>query len=185
MPVARLPLTINSEFLSIREALEAAVTMLNEGIESSFTFAFFSVDAPRQTFYVQAKTGAENSEISIEAQRVADTEDLLLRAQDLKARVLGWKVPKVSDENPNYHQTWNFKTASARRIAEEMVEALKFLGHVSPDSWMSATPAELHETLRNSNLFWTKNGDSEFLCQRGFNIRTTIEGLKATTVLLG
>jgi hypothetical protein len=182
MPVARLPLTINSEFLSIREALEVAVTMLNEGIESSFTFAFFSVDAPRQTFYVQAKTGAENSEISIEAQRIADSEDLIVRAQDLKARVLGWKVPKASDENPNYHQTWNFKTASARRIADEMVEALKFLGNVSPDSWISATPAELHEALRDSNLFWTKNGDSEFLCQRGFNIRTTIEGVTAVSV---
>lgn len=182
MPVARLPLTINGEFLPIREALESAVTMLNEGSESSFTFVFFSVDAPRRTFYVQAKTGAEVSEISIEAQRVAGTEDLLLRAQDLKARVLGWKVPKASDENPNYHQTWKFKTASARRIADEMVEAIKFLGHVSPDSWMSATSAELHEVLRDSNLFWTKNGDSEFLCQRGFNIRATVEGVAALSV---
>ena len=179
MPVARLPLTINGEFLSIREALEAAVSMLNEGIESSFTFVFFNVDTPKLTFYVQAETGAEVSEISIEAQRVADSEELVRRAQDLKARVLGWKVPQVSDENPNYHQTWNFKTASARRIADEMVEALKFLGNVSPDSWISATPAELHEALRDSNLFWTKNGDSEFLCQRGFNIRNTVEGVAA------
>lgn len=150
--------------------------MLNEGRETSFTFVFFNVDSPGLTFYVQAQTGAEMSEISIEAQRVADTEDLVLRAQDLKARVLGWKVPKVSEENPNYHQTWNVKTASARRIADEMVEAIRFLGRVSPDSWISATPAELHEELRDSNLFWAKNGDSEFLCQPGFNIRETRQG---------
>ena len=54
MPVARLPLTINSEFLSIREALEVAVTMLNEGIESSFTFVFFNVNTPKLTFDVRS-----------------------------------------------------------------------------------------------------------------------------------
>lgn len=177
MPVARLPLTVNGEYISIREAFEVAVGMLTEGIESSFTFVFFNVDSPDLTFYVQAQTGAEIAEISLEAQRVAATEDLALRAQDLKARVLGWKVPKVSDENPNYHQIWNLKTASARRIADEMVEALKFLGNVSPDSWISATPVELHHTLQDSHLFWSINRDSEFLCQRGFNIRETREGV--------
>jgi hypothetical protein len=151
--------------------------MLTEGFESSFTLVFFNVDTPKLTFYVQAETGAEISEISIEAQRVTQTDDLVLRAQDLKARVFGWKIPQVPDENPNYHQTWNLKTASARRIAEEMVEAIRFLGRVLPDSWISATPVELHRTLDDSNLFWTMKSNSEFFCQRGFNIRETREGV--------
>ena len=135
------------------------------------------MDTPKLTFYVQAEIGAELSEVSIEAQRIADSEGLVIRAQDLKARVLGWKVPKMSDENPNYRQTWNRKTASARRIADEMVEAIRFLGRVSPNSWISATPVELHSALQDSNLFWTMNGNSEFFCQRGFNIRETREGV--------
>lgn len=51
------------------------------------------------------------------------------------------------------------------------VEGLSIWTPASP-----ATPAELHEELRDSNLFWAKNGDSEFLCQPGFNIRETRQG---------
>lgn len=181
MPVARLPLNINGEFIAVREALELAVISLSEGFDTSFSFAFFRVDAPRQTFYVQAEFWADSSEISIEAQRIADTEPLTLRARDLKAQVLGWKVPNEGEENPNYHQTWNLKTASARRIADEMVEAIKFLGRMSPNSWIATTPVELQEALRDSNLFWTKTGNSEFLCQRGFNIRSTAQGAAEIT----
>ena len=176
MSIARLPNIINGQYICIREALEACVTALSNGDEPSFTVTFMDAHVPVLTFYVQAELLNGAKTISIEAQRVTDTEDLVLRAQDLRAKVYGWTIPKNLDNNPNYSQKWNMKTHSARRIAEELVEAVKYLGRVKPDAWISLQPEALSMALGESGLFWTMAGNSNVMCQVGQNIQNTTEG---------
>lgn len=178
MSIARLPLIVNGDYICIREAIEACLTALQSGDESSFTLTFLDAEIPVLSFYVQAEMLSGVSTISIEAQRVTDTEDLVLRAQDLRAKVYGWTVPDSADENPNYSQKWNMKTSSARRIAEELVEAVKYLGRVKPDAWIRISPESLSNEIQASGLFWAKNGNLEVMCQIGQNIKSTIEGSK-------
>ncbi|AWR21315.1 hypothetical protein [Aurantimicrobium photophilum] len=176
MSIARLPNNVNGQYICIREALEACLAALNDGDESSFTVTFLDAQIPVLTFYVQAQMLGDSHTISIEAQRVTDTEDLILRAQDLRAKVYGWTIPKDTDFSPNYSQKWNMKTSSARRIAEELVEAVKYLGRVKPDTWISLQPEALSRTLGESGLFWTMAGNSNVMCQIGQNIQQTTEG---------
>jgi len=176
MPIARIPQFQNSSFTCLREALEGCLTALDDGDESSFTVTFLDAEIPVLTFYVQAEALRGASTISIEAQRVTDTEDLVLRAQDLRAKVYGWTVPNGSDDNPNYSQKWTMKPDGARRVADELVEAVKYLGRVNPDAWISIEPTTLREAIQNSDLFWTMNGNPDLICQRGYNLRATVEG---------
>lgn len=176
MELARLPLITNGAYICIREALEACVTALCNGTESSFTMSFIDADIAVLTFYVQAEKMSGINTISIEAQRVTDTEDLILRAQDLRAKVYGWTVPNDGDVNPNYSQKWKISSVGARRIAEELVEAVKYLGRVKPDTWIQVSPEKLSNQLKNSGLFWTKSENPTVMCQVGSNIKKTIEG---------
>lgn len=176
MAIARLPNVVNGPYICIREALEACLTALNDGDESSFTVTFMDSQIPVLTFYVQAQMLDDSHNISIEAQRVTDTEDLILRAQDLRAKVYGWTIPEDTDKNPNYSQKWNMKTSSARRIAEELVEAVKYLGRVKPDAWISVQPEALSSALGESGLFWTMAGNPNVMCQVGQNVHETTEG---------
>lgn len=178
MTVARLPNVVNGPYICIREALEACLTALNGGDESSFTVTFMDAQIPVLSFYVQAQLLGDSHTISIEAQRVTDTEDLILRAQDLRAKVYGWTIPKDTDKNPNYSQKWNMKTSSARRIAEELVEAVKYLGRVKTDTWIRISPESLSNEIQTSGLFWAKSGNPDVMCQIGHNIKSTIEGSK-------
>lgn len=179
MSIARLPLIVNGHYICIREAIEACLTALQSGDESSFTLTFLDAEIPVLSFYVQAETLGEKTSISIEAQRVTDTEELILRAQDLRAKVYGWTVPKDADKNPNYSQRWDMKDNSARRIAEELVEAVKYLGRVKPDAWISIQSITLRDALKDSGLFWTMKGNADLYCQRGYNVQSTVEGRAA------
>lgn len=177
MELARLPLITNGAYICIREALEACVTALCDGTESSFTMSFIDADIAVLTFYVQAEKMSGINTISIEAQRVTDTEDLVLRAQDLRAKVYGWTVPKEGDENPNYSQRWIISSVGARRIAEELVEAVKYLGRVKPDTWISVSPESLSKELSESGIFWESNSNPSIFCQLGQNVKSTSQGL--------
>lgn len=182
MSVARLPVAINGEFTCIRETVEGCLTALHEGRETSFNMTFFDAQIPISTFYVQARVIDNFGNISCEAQRVTQGEELLLRAQDLKARVYGWTIPSPKDLNPNYSQQWDIKKWGTRRIADELVKALKFLGGVQPDTWMTIVPPALAEAPKKVSLLWSMTGESEMLCQPGHNILKTVEGVSRVKV---
>lgn len=179
MTIARLPTILNGDFISIREALEACVTALYEGRETSFTLSFYDAQTASLTSYVQAEMLGGGRTISIEIQRKQEAEELVLRAQDSKAKVTGWTIPGDSDYNPNYSQGRSVNSTSAREIANEFVQGLKYISDVEPSSWISIDSTQLSKELQDSGLFWKMLGNPLVFCQRGFNIKNTIEGSSA------
>lgn len=174
--LARLPVVSNSEYVCIREALEACLVTLVEGPDSAFVMAFFLSELPVFKFYVQAKRINAHGKISIEALRVTDTEPLVLSAKDAKAKIFGWKNPSNCEDCRNYSQVVNLEKVSARRIADELVEAIQHLGGVSPDAWVTIEPSSFRKELESTALFWTMRNDNQYLCQRGYNIVRTVQG---------
>ena len=176
MEIARLPINSNSQFLAVREALEACLTGIVEGPEVAFDMAFFLAELPVMQYYVQARRLNAKGDISIEAQRVADSEPVLLTTQDTTAKLLGWDVPLVDSDCPNYSQAVNLEESGARRVANELVDALCHLGRVQPDAWFTIGPMSLRDKMGVSGLFWTMEGDNQYLCQKGHNVMGTVEG---------
>jgi len=173
MPVARLPANVNGPFICIREALEACLTALLDESESSFSIIFFNPQIPALNFYLQAEDFNGDGHISIEAQRDTATEDIVLQARDARAKVLGWTLPSLSSTSPNYTQSWKLDNVSIRAIANELVEAARHLGKVSPSAWFSFTGAE---KITRAGYLWRSENNPELFCQMGHNIKATIEG---------
>lgn len=176
MSVARLPANVNGSFICIREALEACLTALLDESESSFSITFFNPQIPVLSFYLQAEDFNGDGHISIEAQRVTATEDIVLQARDARAKVLGWTVPSSSSTSPNYTQSWKLDKVSIRVIADELVEAARYLGKVSPSAWISFGEFTGAETITRAGYLWRSENNPELFCQMGHNISTTIEG---------
>lgn len=176
MSVARLPANVNGAFICIREALEACLTALLDESESSISISFFNPQIPALSFYVQVEDFNGDGQISIEAQRDTATEAIVLQARDARAKVLGWTVPSMSSTSPNYTQSWKLDRISVRTIANELVEAARHLGKVSPSTWISFGGFSGAEEITRAGYLWTSEGNPELFCQMGHNISTTVEG---------
>ena len=166
----------NSEFASLEAAIVGLTRLLMDGVENSFTISLHDPAVPVLTYYVQAQYFASSNKISIEAQRNAASERIVLESQDLKARVYGWELPKRGEKNPNYRQEWDLSKVSVHRVAQELVEAIKFIGSAKPDSWFTISPKSLSRRVQESGLVWNMSGDNDYMCQAGHNIMKTTEG---------
>lgn len=176
MKTVRLSPFINSEFVCLEAAIFGLLQRLMEGNEDTFTVSLADAEIPVLTFYVQAENFAKTGQIVIEAERNIATEQIILQRQDLKARVYGWTVPAEGDKNPNYRQTWDLKKTTSRRVAQELIEAIKFLGRVKEDAWFTISPESLSNEVLDSGLMWAQKGNPTVMCQAGQNVKTTIEG---------
>lgn len=166
----------NSEFASLEAAMVGLTNLLMDGVENFFTISLQDPAVPVLTYYVQAQYSASTNKISIEAQRNAASEKIVLQTLDLKARVYGWELPKHGEKNPNYRKEWDLSKVSVHRVAQELIEAIKFIGSAKPDSWFTVSPESLSRRVQDSSLVWNMSGDSDYMCQVGHNIMQTTEG---------
>jgi len=176
MVVARLPASLNGSYICIREALEGGLRALLDGPLGSFSVKFLGPQLPRQGFYVQASRAHTGGPLLGEVYRDSNRELLSLQALDAKARVLGWRLPKDGEESPNYTQTWEAEPSAIRQMSSELIEAIRFLGLVGPDAWLSFDEPPLTKAASEGGYLWHHSTESALFCQMGFNIRETREG---------
>lgn len=179
MPVAYISRLKNCEFSEVRDALEFCIDSLARGTETSFGVTLSDAEIPVLNFYVQAEDFNGDKTISIEAERDIATEAIVWQAKDAKAKFIGWKLPSEGDSNPNYRQSWKLNGTDYRNIADELIDAMKYLGSMKSDSWIQVSPETLSQELQTSGLFWSKTGSPSVLCQRGSNIKQTTQGQAA------
>lgn len=174
--VARISRLKNAEFTQIRELVEYCLDQIVNSSTTSFTLSLSDSKIPVLSFYVQAENVDGAHLVSIEAQRDANTESIVLQAKDAKAKFLGWGLPTEGDSNPNYRQQFSLSEENIREVAERFIDALKYIGDMKSDSWIQVSPVEISKDVQESSLLWTHLSNPSVFCQTGKNIKGTVQG---------